>query len=74
MRNKNEIKRHITNAAFHLPCGSANSAKTLFTVRGMYLQDALRKVVENADVAVIDKQPSMFPFCSMALGNFRHDP
>jgi hypothetical protein len=31
-------------------------AKTLFTVRGMYLQDALRKVIENADVAVIDKQ------------------
>jgi hypothetical protein len=31
-------------------------AKTLFTMRGLYLQDALRKAIEKTDLEIIDKQ------------------
>ncbi|RPI74817.1 MAG: XcyI family restriction endonuclease [Desulfobacteraceae bacterium] len=35
-------------------------AKTLFTVRGLYLQDALRKTIETIDVINIDKELHKF--------------
>lgn len=31
-------------------------AKTLFTIRGLYLQDALRKAIEKTDIAIVDNE------------------
>jgi hypothetical protein len=35
-------------------------AKTLFTIRGLYLQDALRKAIEKTDIAIIDNELHIF--------------
>jgi hypothetical protein len=35
-------------------------AKTLFTIRGLYLQDALRKVIEKTDIETIENELHKF--------------
>jgi hypothetical protein len=54
------LQAKMAQIVIPIPELQTDFAKTLFTVRGMYLQDALRKVIENADVAVIDKQLHKF--------------
>ncbi len=46
----------MTKIIVPLPELQTDFAKTLFTVRGLYLQDALRKAIEKTDLETIDKQ------------------
>ena len=50
----------MTEIFIPLPELQTDFAKTLFTVRGLYLQDALKKAIEKTDLEIIDKQLHKF--------------